>query len=74
MSFSYGTDNLTEDILVCLFVFCFVFFVFVCLFVLPNVFIVIENFNLFIHVENLLDIIWKLANLVSYGSKQRGSP
>ena len=27
-----------------------------------------------IHIENLLDEIWKLMNLVSYVSHQRGSP
>ena len=30
--------------------------------------IVIEEFNLLIHVENSLDEIWKLVNLVSYVS------
>ena len=33
-----------------------------------------EEFNLFIHVENLLDEIWKLVNLVPYVSQQRGRP
>ena len=37
-------------------------------------YIVIEEFNLFKHVENLLDEIWKLVNLVSHVSRQRGSP
>ena len=27
-----------------------------------------------VHVENLLDEIWKLVNLVSFVSQQRGSP
>ena len=36
--------------------------------------IVIEEFNLFIHVENLLDKIWRFVNLVTYVSQQRGSP
>ena len=36
--------------------------------------IVIEEFNPFIHVENLLDEILMLVNLVSYVNQQRGSP
>ena len=46
----------------------------ICDFVLSC--IVIKEFNLFLHVENLhvLDEIWKLVNLVSYVSQQRGSP
>ena len=36
--------------------------------------IVIEEFDLFKHVKNLLDEMWKLVNLVSYLSQQRGSP
>ena len=36
--------------------------------------IVIEQFYPSIHVENLFDEIWKLVNLVSYVSQQRGSP
>ena len=35
--------------------------------------IVIEEVNLIIHVENLLDEIWKLVKLVSYWSQQRES-
>ena len=36
--------------------------------------IVIEEFNTFIHVEDFLNEIWKLVNIVSYLSQQRGSP
>ena len=34
----------------------------------------IEEFYLFIHVDNLPDETWKLVNLVSYVSTERGSP
>ena len=35
---------------------------------------VIEQFYPSIHVENLLDEIWKLVNLISYVSQRRESP
>ena len=66
MSFSLETVNLCEDVLG----FCqkqiIRDLVLSC--------IVIEKFYLSIHVDNLFDRIWKLVNLVSNVSQQRGSP
>ena len=36
--------------------------------------VLLQKSTIRLHVENLLDEIWKLVNLVSYVNKQRGSP
>ena len=36
--------------------------------------LLLKSLHPFIHLENLLDEIWKLVNLVSYISQERGSP